>query len=213
MPRLRLEIRTGGGVAQLLIVPLAATALALALGAMLFGALGFDPAEAMYIYFIAPLQSSYGLAELLVKASPLATCAIGLAICFRANVWNIGAEGQLTAGAIAGAALALALPSAPAFVIFPAVLAVAALAGAAWAAVPAFLKTRFGTNEILTSLMLTYVALLLLSAMVHGPLRDPAGFNFPQSAELPEAALAPLLVAGTRMHVGLLLALLAVFAS
>ena len=206
--RIHLEPRILGGFGQVLISPLAAIALALLLGAVLFGALGYSPGQAMLVYFVNPLRSSYGLAELLVKASPLALCAIGLAIAFRANVWNIGAEGQLTIGAIAGSALALAHPPLPSFLLLPAIMVTAAIAGAGWAAIPAWLKVRFGTNEVLTSLMLTYVALLLLSAMVHGPLRDPDGLNFPQSSELHEDALLPIMVAGSRLHGGIVLTVL-----
>jgi len=124
-------------------------------------------------------------------------------------VWNIGAEGQLTLGAIAGGALGLAWPDAPRLWRVPAMVVTAALAGAAWAAIPAWLKTRFNTNEILTSLMLSYIAVLLLGYMVHGPLRDPQGYNLPESALLSDNALWPVLLDGTRLHLGVILALVA----
>ncbi len=187
--------------------PAAAVAVTLLAGALLFSLLGFDPAEALTVYFISPLQSGYDLGELLVKASPLLLIAIGLSIGFRAGIWNIGAEGQLVVGAVAGTAVALALPETlGAWLAFPLILVGGVAGGALWAAAPAFLKTRYGTNEILTSLMLVYVAGLLLSALVHGPLRDPLGYNFPQSSELHDAALAPIIWPGTRLHIGIVIA-------
>ena len=130
--------------------------------------------------------------------------ATGLAIGYRANVWNIGAEGQLTMGAIAGGGVALALGDAewPAALVLPLMLVAGALGGMLWAAIPAWLRTRFNANEILTSLMLVYVATLMLSLLVHGPWRDPEGFNFPQSKMFADSALLPILVAGTRLNVG-----------
>jgi simple sugar transport system permease protein len=135
----------------------------------------------------------------LLKATPLALCASGLALCFRANVWNIGAEGQLIAGSIAATAVAVAWAGSGGWAVAAAMLA-AAVAGMAWASVTAWLRDRFNANEILVSLMLVYVAQLLLSYLVHGPLKDPSGYGFPQS---------PLFDRGTRLHVGFLLALAA----
>ena len=123
----------------------------------------------------------YGLSELAVKAAPLITIAVGLAIGFRANVWNIGAEGQLTMGALAGGGIALATWGQAGPWILPLMLVAGILGGMAYAAIPAFLKARFDVSEILTSLMLTYVATLFLSVMVYGPWKDPEGYGFPQS--------------------------------
>jgi simple sugar transport system permease protein len=137
-------------------------------------------------------------------------CAIGLAAGYRANVWNIGAEGQLALGAICGGSVALSFPDAEsAWILLPMILAGAA-GGMAWASIPAWLKTRFNANEILTSLMLVYVATLFLSWLVQGPWRDPEGFNFPQSKMLADAALLPILLPGTRLNAGFLVAMAAI---
>ena len=188
--------------------PLIAVALSLLVGLVMFAALGTDPFAAVYAYFVEPVSSLEGVAELLVKATPLVLIGVGLALGFRANVWNIGAEGQLTVGALSGGGLALAFYNVDTPLLLPAMLAAGIAGGMAWAAIPAFLKTRFNTNEILTSLMLTYVALLLLSYLIHGPWKDPEGFNFPESRLFHDAALLPVLLEGTRLHIGWLIALL-----
>jgi simple sugar transport system permease protein len=186
--------------------PLAALLATVACGMLLFALLGKPPAQAVSMFFVEPLSSRRGVAEVLLKATPLALCAIGLALCFRANVWNIGAEGQLIAGSIAAAAVALAFAGGGRWVVFAAILAAAA-GGVAWASITAWLRDRFNANEILVSLMLVYVAQLLLSYAVHGPLKDPAGLGFPQSPLFDRGARLPLLLEGTRLHVGFLLAL------
>jgi general nucleoside transport system permease protein len=190
--------------------PLMAAAMTVAGGFILFAALGYDPIVALRTFLISPVESIYGLTELAVKATPLLLCAIGLAIGFRGNVWNIGAEGQLTMGALAGGGLALAFPESESALLLPAMVVAGALGGMAWAAIPALLKTRFNANEILTSLMLSYVAILILSYLVHGPWRDPAGFNFPESRQFQPAAQMPILLEGTRLHLGAIFALVAV---
>jgi simple sugar transport system permease protein len=205
----RIEARGQPSQRMLLLTPLLAIALTVVSGFCLFALLGHDPLAALYHFFVSPVTSTYGVAELVVKATPLILIATGLSIGFRANVWNIGAEGQLTVGAIAGGGLALWLYDSGSPLVLPAMLAAGALGGMAWAAIPAFLRTRCNVNEILTSLMLTYVALLLLSLLVHGPWRDPAGFNFPQSRMFSMAATMPVLLDGTRLHLGALLALAA----
>ena len=167
----------------------------------------------MHAFFIAPIADLYGFGELLVKATPLVLCGIGLAIGFRANVWNIGAEGQLTLGAITGGGMALLFFEQDSFWVLPTMLVAGVLGGMAWAAIPAWLKTRFNANEILVSLMLTYVATLLLSYLIHGPWRDPGGYNFPESRLFHDAAIIPVLIEGTRVHVGTLLTLLIVIAA
>jgi simple sugar transport system permease protein len=209
---LRLEARPEPSPVARWLSPLAAALATLAVGFVLFSLLGKDPVEAFNAFFVKPVDSLYGVGELLLKASPLMLIATGLAIGYRANVWNIGAEGQLTLGAIAGGGLALAFPDAPAALLLPAMLVAGALGGMAWAAIPAWLRTRFHANEILTSLMLVYIATYLLSYLVHGPWRDPEGFNFPQSRLFGESALLPNLIAETRLNVGVLLALAVVAA-
>lgn len=192
--------------------PLAALLLTAAAGGLIFAALGRNPAEALYTFFIVPLSSARGWAEIGVKMTPLLLCAAGLVVCFRANVWNIGAEGQLIAGALAGGAAALAAGPETGHWYVIAVLAASAAGGALWGAVTALLRHRFHANEILVSLMLVYVAQFLLSWAVQGPMRDPAGFGFPQTRLFEAGALMPLLVPGTRLHIGFALALLAAFA-
>ena len=208
--QLRLEPRTETARWLVFATPLLAAALTLASGIVLFAALGYDPGRALASFFVKPIDSVYGLTELVLKATPLLLCALGLAVGYRGNVWNIGAEGQLVMGAIAAGGLALAFTGEEPFWLLPAMVMAGAAGGAAWAAIPAFLRVRFHANEILTSLMLTYVALHVLGFLVHGPWKNPQGYNFPQSREFGEGAILPLLMEGTRLHVGSLLALLAV---
>ena len=205
----KLEMRPEPSRLMGLCSPLLAAVLTLASGFVMFSLLGTSPAEAFYVFFIKAFTSEYGLGELALKSTPLILCAIGLAVGFRANVWNIGAEGQLTIGALAGAGVGLFVPlDAP--WLMPLMLLAGIAGGMAWAAVPAFLRTRFNTSEILVSLMLVYVAKLLLLWLVHGPWRDPDGFNFPQSAMLSDAATLTPLIEGTRVTGALLLSLLLV---
>ena len=180
--------------------PVVAAMLTLAAGALLFALMGQDPAQGLRVFLVEPLATQRGWSELALKATPLILCALGLTLCFRANVWNIGAEGQLIAGAIVGGSIALLATSATSRAIVPAILLAAALGGAAWAAITAWLRDRFNANEILVSLMLVYVAQLLLSWLVHGVLRDPQGFGFPQSKLFEGAARMPIVLAGTRLH-------------
>jgi simple sugar transport system permease protein len=169
--------------------PVIAAALTLLVGSALFATLGYNPLTTLIVFFIEPLNSINGLSEWLLKASPLVLIGCGLAVGFRANVWNIGAEGQLIIGAIAACGVGLFYPDPESLLLLPLMLVAGAAGGMAWAAIPAFLRARMNTNEILVTLMLTYIATLLLSWLVHGPWRDPAGFNYPQTALLPGAAM------------------------
>ena len=208
--RIRLEARPERARAMVYMTPLVAALLTILAGVVLFAALGEDPGRALWVFFVQPLTTTFGLTELGVKATPLVLCALGLAVGFRGNVWNIGAEGQLILGAIGAGALALWMGDAAAPWLLPAMAVCGMLGGMAWAAVPALLRTRFNANEILVSLMMTYVAGFLLGYLVHGPLRDPHGFNFPESALFGPSAMLPALIEGTRLHVGALMALAAV---
>ncbi|MCL6606605.1 MAG: ABC transporter permease [Geminicoccaceae bacterium] len=209
--RLELEPRPLPSGLWRVLAPVLAVALTALAGLVSFSILGVEPGRALWAFFLAPLTSLWGVSELLVKAAPLALIALGLAPGFRAGVWNIGAEGQLTIGAVAGAGVLLALWPSDAPWVLPTALLAGILGGAAWAWIPAVLRIRRGASEILVSLMLAYVAQLLLSTLVYGPWRDPEGFNFPQT-RLFQAGL-PVLVEGTRLHPGVLLApLLAVLA-
>lgn len=192
--------------------PLIAVTATVAIGFALFPAMGKNPFDAFHAFFVKPLDSLYGVGELLLKASPLMMIATGLAAGYRANVWNIGAEGQLTLGAIAGGGVALALHGVDSPLVLPLMMAAGVAGGVAWAAIPAWLRTRFNANEILTSLMLVYVATLTLSLLVHDAWRDPEGFNFPQSKLFSESAILPNMLEATRLHWGFLLALAVVAA-
>jgi simple sugar transport system permease protein len=204
---LRLEPRPQTSTRMLIATPVLAVVLTLIGGLVLFALMGVDPFDALYAFFIEPLGDWYGLSELGVKATPLILCAVGLAIGFRGNIWNIGAEGQLVMGAIFGGYVALFLDDGGVWVL-PAMFIAGAIGGALWAAIPAFLKTRFNANEILTSLMLTYVAQLLLNYLVRDPWRDPQGYNFPQSKTFDAAASIAPMFQGTRIGFGFIIALL-----
>jgi simple sugar transport system permease protein len=194
---------------MMLASPLIAAAAMLLTGSVLFFFLGQEPLHAFFVYFIKPWTTLYGIGELLLKATPLILCGVGLAIGFRANVNNIGADGQLTVGAIAAGAVALYFDEVQAWWVLPLMLVAGALGGMLWGAIPALLRTRFNTSEILVSLMLVYVAYHLLSYLVHGPMRDPAGFNFPQSKMFSESATLPLLIEGLRLNAAFILSLIA----
>lgn len=209
--RLVLEKRAETPLALKLGSPLLAVALTLASAVVIFAAMGQDPLHALHVFFILPLSDSWGLQEVAVKATPLVLIAVGLALCYRSNNWNIGAEGQFLVGAMAGGWLALATHGAPDGPwLMPAMLAAGAAGGALFALVPALLKTRFGANEILTSLMLVYVAELLLDWLVRGPWRDPEGFNMPVTVTFEPEAVVPLLLEGGRLNIGTPIALLVV---
>ncbi|WP_137043036.1 ABC transporter permease [Pseudolabrys sp. FHR47] len=194
--------------------PLLAIALTLVTMSIFFLILGKNPVTALYVYFIEPLTDSYTLMEIAVKASPLVMIAIGLSLCYLANVWNIGAEGQFLIGAVTGSWLAVVTNGTDAgpWVIF-AMLAMGALGGALWAMIPALCKVRFGANEILTSLMLVYVADLILDYLVRGPWRDPKGMNFPTTASFDPVATVPVIMDGGRLHAGVILTVLVVIAA
>jgi simple sugar transport system permease protein len=174
---------------------------------LLFYVLGKSPIAGFKIFFINPLKDVYGISELFLKATPLMLCALGLSVGFRANVWNIGAEGQLLIGALAAGGVALAFPETHSPFLLPGMIAAGAIGGMLWAAIPAWLRTRFNANEILTSLMLVYVAQLVVSWLAHGPWKDPEGFNFPQTKMFQAHAMLPVLITGTRVNAALFLAI------
>ena len=207
---LRIEPRKEPSVLMVYATPFIALVLTVLSGLLLFALLGKDPFKATFLIFLEPMLSVYSLSELTVKATPLILIGVGLSLGFRAGVWNIGAEGQFTVGALSGGAVALALYNVEGIWVLPLVCLAGALGGMAWAAIPAFLRTRLNTNEILVSLMLVYVATLLLSHLVHGVLRDPEGQNFPESRLFHDAALLPIMIDETRAHIGFLVALVAV---
>ncbi|MGF7006936.1 ABC transporter permease [Aminobacter sp. BE322] len=193
--------------------PFIALALTLVAGAIMFSLLGKSPVEALYYYFIDPLREVWSLHELAVKAAPLILIAVGLSICYLSNNWNIGAEGQFIIGAITGSILPVMFPTFQSWIVLPLMLLMGIAGGAAYAAIPAFLKVRFNTNEILTSLMLVYVAQLFLDWMVRGPWRNPEGLNFPETRNFnPSAVLPEIWSASGRAHWGFVFAIVAALA-
>ena len=212
---MRLELQRRQNVAWWaeIAAPLLALVVTLVIGAALFAALGKPPLAALYAYFVEPLSQIWSVHELTIKAAPLIIIAVGLSVAYRSNVWNIGAEGQFIAGAVAGSAIPILLPGATGGWVLPAMLLLGLLGGAAWGALPGLLRTRFGANEILVSLMLVYVAQLGLDWLVRGPWRNPEGYNFPESRSFGADAIMPELIAqgdwGGRANLGIVIALVA----
>lgn len=208
--RIELVRRPERSAAMAWLSPVIAVGLTLVAGAIIFVLNGIDPLEGLYVFFLEPLTLPFTLQELLVKAIPLVIIAVGLALCYLSNTWNIGAEGQLTLGAITGSLIPILLPDFQNVFTLPLMLLMGILGGALYGAIPGLLKTRFGTNEILTSLMLVYVAGFLLDWLVRGPLRDPQGFGFPGSRAFTDFQIMPILIPGSRVTIGLILALVVV---
>ncbi len=214
---IRLERRPQPSRVWTIATPFLAVAATMVAGGLLFAILGKDPFEAIRTIFWDPLFgdfASYSRPQLLVKAGPLILIAIGLSLGFRAGIWNIGAEGQYILGAIFAAATGLAFYPAESWLVFPLMIIAGALGGMLWALIPALLKVRFGTNEVLVSLMLVYVAEALLASVALGLLRNPEGMGFPGSRNLsqyPPAANLDL-IPGSGMHWGVVLAFIAVIA-
>jgi simple sugar transport system permease protein len=207
---LKLEARPEPSVTWTYASPLLALLITVLIGTLMFMALGKDPLKGLQMFFWLPINSGYAWGELLVKATPLLIIALGLAVCFRSNVWNIGAEGQYIMGAIfAGGVALLAEASTGAWIVLPILLA-GILGGMLWASVTALLRDRFNANEILVSLMLVYVAVQLLSYLVGGPWKDPMGFNFPQSKTFEAMTRIPRLFTGSRVSIGVFFALIGV---
>ena len=207
---LRLEARPQPSKAMSLASPLIALVLTTIIGIALFALLGKDPVKGLQVFFVEPLKNARALSELSVKAVPLVLIALGLAVCFRSNVWNIGAEGQFIVGALAGGWVALQAQPDSSRGIVVLILAAGVLGGMVWAGITALLRDRFNASEILVSLMLVYVAEMLLSYLVYGPWKDPKGFNFPQTITFLEPTKIPRLVDGLRANIGVLIALVAV---
>ena len=209
---LKLEARPEQSRLMAIGSPLLALLITVVVGTILFALLGKDPVRGLYIFFVEPLKSVYALTELAVKATPLMLIALGLAVCFRSNVWNIGAEGQYILGAIFASGVAMTADKSTGGWIVILVLLAAIAGGMLWAAIVALLRDRFNANEILVSLMLVYVADQLLSYLVYGPWKDPAGYNFPQTITFLKSTQMPRLFSGFRVNVGVIIALLAVAA-
>lgn len=204
---LKLERRAERSRVLGLLSPLIALSITVAVGLLLFAALGKDPLRGLEMFFYEPVKSTRALAELSIKASPLLLIGLGLSVCFRANIWNIGAEGQFILGTIGAAGFAMhATPTSSSWIFLPVLLAGTA-AGMLWAGITALLRERFNASEILVSLMLVYVAEQLLSYLVQGPWKDPQGYNFPQTITFLAQTRVPRLLEGSRANWGVVIAL------
>jgi len=206
---LRLEARPQPSQAMSLASPLLALAVTVVIGIVMFALLGKDPLRALQMFFWEPIRSGYAWTEIAVKATPLVLIGLGLAICYRSNVWNIGAEGQYVLGAVFGSGIAMQAATDTPRAIVVAILLAGIVGGMLWAAIVALLRDRFNANEILVSLMLVYVAVLVLGYLVYGPWKDPKGYNFPQTITFAASTRIPRLVEGSRLNIGVLIALAA----
>lgn len=210
---IELEKRKEPSKAMLYLTPVIAVIATMLAGAIIFSLIGHDGVGAVRKIFLAPLLDTYKWQDLGVKAAPLILIGVGLAIGFRANVWNIGAEGQYIMGGLAGTGVALATWGMTGWWILPLMCVAGIAGGAAYAGIPAFLKTRLNVNEILSSLMLTYVAIQVLYYLMRGPWKDPEGFNFPQTRLFTDDQILPTVVSGTVVHLGVPLAFLVAVAA
>jgi simple sugar transport system permease protein len=210
MARLKLEARPQPSDFWSYGSPLLALACTVVIGVILFALLGKDPVRGLLVFFWEPIKNGYMLGELVVKATPLLLIALGLAVCFRSNVWNIGAEGQYILGAIAASGVALVADKTTGGWIVPALLLAGVAGGMAWAGLTAMLRDKFNANEILVSLMLVYVAVQVLGYLVFGPWKDPNGYNFPQTKSFEAVTRIPRLFDGSRVSIGVLFALVGV---
>ncbi len=192
---------------MLIATPIASVLLTMLLGAVIFELIGFDGPNAIYQTFITPIVSPFKWEDVFVKAAPLIIIALGLSLGNQAKIWNIGAEGQYIIGALCGAGVAFAFPNGQAFWIVPLMIIAGIVGGMLWAAIPAWLRTSYRVSEVLSSLMLVYVALQVLSYLIGGPWKDPAGHNFPQTPPLTAAQELPKVIGGTPIPPGLIVAI------
>ena len=207
-PALRLEKRLETSKPAAFLVPIVSVLLALFTGALFFWVSGKDPAVVYSSMFYGAFGSAYGLSETVVKAIPLSLCGLGIALAFRMQLWNIGGEGQFYMGAMAAAWVALFHPQLPGWIMLPAMFLAGFIAGGLWGLLPAVPRAYQGVNETITTLMLNYIAIFWVDYLVHGPWRDPAGFNFPLTAQFVPSAILPAF-GTTRIHAGLLFAIAA----
>ena len=192
------------------LVPVFAIILAFAASAVFLSLSGYDPGRVFFLMWRGAFGSNYALSETVVKTIPLLLCSLGVSIAFRMKLWNIGAEGQFHAGALGATWLALSYPNLPGFILLPLMFVFGFISGALWALLVALPKAFLDVNETITSLMLNYVAILLMGYFVYGPWRDPEGFNFPLTARFSDSAILPTLF-GTRIHFGIVFGLIAAF--
>jgi general nucleoside transport system permease protein len=207
---LKLEARPQPSRLMSYLSPVLALAITVVLGLLLFVVLGKDPVAGMRVFFVDPIKSAYAWSELSVKAVPLVLIALGLAVCFRTNIWNIGAEGQYILGALAGGWVAMQAGPNTSHWIVVLILLAGMLGGMVWSGIAALLRDKFNANETLVTLMLVYVAIQVLYWLVYGPWKDPNGYNFPQTINFLAATKIPRLIPGLRMNIGIFIALAAV---
>ncbi len=208
---MRIELERRPEVSRLysILSPFIALALTIFFGGIMFLLLGKDPVSALYSFFIEPLMEVWSLHELAIKAAPLILIAVGLSVCYRSNNWNIGAEGQFIMGAIAGSILPVVFYEWHSPLVLPLMMLLGMLGGALFAGIPAFLKAHLNTNEILSSLMLVYVAQLFLDWLVRGPWRNPGGMNFPETRTFDPITILPEMITSGRAHWGFGFAIIA----
>lgn len=187
--------------------PVLAIFLTAVVSSIMFAILDISPVRAFEVFILMPMSDAYNIGELLVKATPLLLCAIGLALCYRANIWNIGAEGQLLMGAVFASAVAVNADMDSGVGLLTLTIASGCIGGLLWAAIPTLLNRVFHTNIILTTIMLNYIGLYLLLWAVHGPLADPQGFGFPESVIFEDGVLLPLIMTEGRATISSVIAL------
>jgi simple sugar transport system permease protein len=209
MPRLELRLERSRKLEYL--VPLASVALALVVAGLLLVSTGNNPFEAYREMFSSAFGTSYGFAEVLVKATPLILCGLGVMLAFKMLFWNIGAEGQLHMGAWGATAVVMTGWEGSAWLMIPAMVLAAMIAGGLWALLPAYLKVKLNCNEIITTLLLNYVAILWVAHFIYGPWKDPVSFGFPMTQQFPEGAQL-LRFGASRVHLGFIFALVAAVA-
>jgi simple sugar transport system permease protein len=204
----RLEKRREPSRLMVYATPVAAVVLTMIVGAVIFSLIGYDGLGAVREIFLTPLTNAYKWQDLGIKAAPLIIIGVGLSIAYRANVWNIGAEGQYIIGGLSGTGVALLTYGMTGWWVLPLMILAGMAGGADYAAIPAFFKTRLNVNEILTSLMLTYASVQLLYYLIRAPWKDPMGLGFPQTRLFSEAARLPTIIPGTIVHLGVPIAVL-----
>ncbi|SMB99497.1 nucleoside ABC transporter membrane protein [Thermanaeromonas toyohensis ToBE] len=208
MTRIVWEKRLSPSPWMTVLIPVSSIILALVLGAFFLFMTGFDPLKVYGEMLKGVIGSKYGVSETVVKAIPLMLTSLGVSVAFRMLLWNIGAEGQFYMGALGASWIALSFPYLPPYIMLPAMFVMGCLLGGLWALLPAIPRAKWGVNEVITTLMLNYVAILWVDYLVYGPWKDPQGFNFPLTAPFSKSATLPTLV-GTRVHLGLVFALIA----
>jgi len=209
--RIKLEKRLNPSVFMLVATPIASVLLTMLIGLIVFDLLGIDGIRAVTDIFLTPILASYKWQDVAVKAAPLVIIALGISLGNRAQIWNIGAEGQYIVGALAAAGVAMLFGTTGGPIVIGLMILAGVIGGGLWGAIPAFMRVRFKVNEILSSLMLTYVAIQLLGYLIGGPWKDPNGRNFPQTAPLAPDQTLPILFPGTTIHLGVAIALVLPF--